>query len=111
MQDDKIIVVKYPELVKYYIEIGLCSPGTPHLPYATEEDVRGKHVYGIVPVYLASLAKSVTEVPVLAGNKIARVMSDVNLIRQYAKPPKRYVIRNTTVVYCDEVVKDNFGNR
>ena len=108
---DSIIVVKYPEMARYYIEIGLCPPETPRVPYAMETDIFGKHVFGIVPVYLGCLAKSVTEVPVLAGNKINQVMRDITLIREYAKPPKRYVIQETEVVYCSEILRENFGNR
>ena len=92
---EKIIVVKFPEMAKHYIELGLCPPDTPQRPYAGEEDVSGKDVFGVIPIYLASFANSVTEVPVIAGNRFHQVMNDINLIRQYAKPPKRYIVRQT----------------
>ena len=108
---EKIVVVKFPELANLFEEMGLVPPGTKRVIYASEEDVRGKDVFGVVPIYLARHANSITEVPVLAGNQISRVMSDINLIRQYAKPPKRYKVTETAVKYVNSMDPESFGNR
>jgi hypothetical protein len=37
---------------------------TPVVEHASADDVRGKHVIGVLPLHLAALADSVTEVPI-----------------------------------------------
>ena len=60
---ERIVVTRHPALVELLIERGIISPNTPVIPHATEDDVRNKHVVGILPLHLAALAAFVTEVP------------------------------------------------
>ncbi len=58
-----IVVTRHKGLVEYLIEIGMITADTPIIEHATAEDVTGKHVIGVLPLWLASHAALVTEVP------------------------------------------------
>ena len=59
---EKIIVTRHPALVEYLKEIGVITGDEPVITHATEEDVRGKDVIGVLPLSVASVANRVTEV-------------------------------------------------
>ena len=59
---ETVVVTRHLGLVEYLIELGLCSKDTQIIQHGTAEDVRGKHVIGVLPMYLAVLAESITEV-------------------------------------------------
>lgn len=56
---EKIIVTRHNTLVEWLARHGITGPV---IEQATPEDVRGKDVYGILPMWLAAEANSVTEV-------------------------------------------------
>jgi hypothetical protein len=64
-----LVVTKHPTLVAVLRERGVIDEATPILERATREDVKGKHVLGLLPNYLASLAASITEVPMRLTNE------------------------------------------
>lgn len=57
-----IIVTRHPALKQYLINKGIASEATLVLDHATEEDVRGKNVAGILPLHLAAVAESIVTV-------------------------------------------------
>lgn len=59
---EKIIVTRHPALVEYLKEMKIITGKEPVITHATEEDVRGKDVIGVLPLALASVANRVTEV-------------------------------------------------
>lgn len=61
---DAIIVTRHPSLATLLVERGVCPAGTPVIEHATPDDVQNQHVIGVLPMHLASLAASVTEVPI-----------------------------------------------
>ena len=61
--EDYLIVTGHPELVEVVRRLNLTPDNTRWIGNATEDDVRGKHVIGVIPLRLAALAASVTEVP------------------------------------------------
>ena len=61
--ENSVVVTRHPALVEYLWEIGLISRHTPVIAHAKAEDVKGKHVFGVLPMSLACHALSVTEVP------------------------------------------------
>ena len=61
---EKIIVTRHPALVDYLKEVGVITGDEPVITHATEEDVMGKDVIGVLPLSLASVANSVTIVEV-----------------------------------------------
>ena len=54
-----IIVTRHPALVAVLAGLGVTGKVIAH---ATEDDVRGQHVYGVLPYRLAALCLSLTEV-------------------------------------------------
>ena len=59
---EKIIVTRHPALVEYLKEMEIIDGNERMRTHATEEDVRGKDVIGVLPLSLASVANRVTEV-------------------------------------------------
>ena len=56
----KVLVTRHEALVEYFKELGIKFDKV--ISHATEEDVRGNDVYGVLPLSLASLANTVTTV-------------------------------------------------
>lgn len=56
----KVLVTRHEALVEYFKELGVKFDKV--ISHATEEDVRGNDVYGVLPLHLASLANTVTTV-------------------------------------------------
>jgi len=61
---DVVVVTRHPGLLEYLKGVGLYQEGMKVVQHATPEDVRGKHVIGILTPSLAALADKVTEVAV-----------------------------------------------
>ena len=59
---EKIIVTRHPALVEYLKEMEIIDGNERMITHATEEDIRGKDVIGVLPLSLASVANRVTEV-------------------------------------------------
>lgn len=59
---EKIVVTRHKALYEYLIYNGYVDSETKVISHATTEDVRGKHVYGVLPMRLASEASLLTEV-------------------------------------------------
>ena len=53
-----VVVTKYPRLAEYLKKRGIVPQDAAMLPRANTEDVKGAHVYGVVPLWLASLRGS-----------------------------------------------------
>jgi len=58
-----IVVTRHKALVQFLVKRQMIGANTPIIAHASEEDVRGKDVIGVLPLRLAALAASVTEVP------------------------------------------------
>ena len=84
---DHIIVTRHPALVRYIQENGIAPKGTPVIPHAKPRDVIGKHVYGVIPLRLAHLARSVTEVPIMREACDAKAEITYDRFCQIALPP------------------------
>lgn len=56
----KVLVTRHEALVEYFKELGIKFDKV--VSHATEEDVRGNDVYGVLPLSLAYLANTVTTV-------------------------------------------------
>ena len=60
MEDDVIIVTRHSSLVEFLHKKGITGIIISH---ATEDNVKGKKVYGVLPHSLSCLTKEYTEVP------------------------------------------------
>jgi hypothetical protein len=65
----ELVVTRQPRLVDVLRERGIIDDTTPVLSHATRDEVRGKHVIGLLPNYLSSLAASITEIPMRLTNE------------------------------------------
>lgn len=79
-----IVVTRHAALVDLLVERGLIPEGTPVIDHATPADVAGQDVIGVLPLSLAALANSVTEVPLRLTPEMRGKELDLNIIRQIA---------------------------
>ena len=64
-----LIVTKHPAVEKYLKDNKICPPDTPCMSYITESFALGCHIYGQVPLNIASKAYKYTEVKVTLPRK------------------------------------------
>lgn len=87
-----IIVTRHTALVTYLYEIGLVVEGDEVviLDHATPDEVRGQHVIGVLPLRLAALADSVTEIPLALTPADRGVELPIERVREIAGDPVTY---------------------
>lgn len=84
---NKIVITRHPALYSYLLEIGLIEDDTPYLQHAKSEDVKGKHVYGVIPMHLAAEAETFTSIPLdLAWEERGQELT-LNRVREAAQRP------------------------
>ena len=87
-----IIVTRHAALIDYLIAEGHATADTPHVSHVTPDDVRGKHVIGVLPMHLAALTASITEIPLdIPADMRGKELSLADL-RNYARPAVKYVV-------------------
>lgn len=89
---DTVVVTRHESFVAYLRELGVVGEDAVVLAHVTENDVRGKHVVGVLPLQLAALAASVTVVelsmtPDMRGRELS--LEDV---RRVAGPVSRFKV-------------------
>ena len=89
---ETIVITRHAALVAYLIEVGAITAETPVITHATVEQVVGKHVIGVLPLHLAALAASVTEVPLDLPVEFRGRELTVEEVRKYARPVRRYAV-------------------
>ena len=70
-----VIVTRHPALVEVLIEEGIAPASAQVIAHATPEEIRGRAVFGILPLHLAAEAESVTVIglnlpPELRGQEL-----------------------------------------
>jgi len=85
-----IIVTRHHALAKYLIEKGIAPASAPVIPHAHPDDVRGKCVYGVLPLRLAVLAECVVEVPLRLTEKDKGYEIGYQRLCEIALPPVMY---------------------
>lgn len=88
-----IIVTRHPTLVQHLIETGVAPKGAKVIEHATNEDVEGKHVIGVLPIDKAALAARYTNVAVHVPAELRGQELTIEQVRQYAQPPITYEVR------------------
>lgn len=92
-----LVITRHPSLVQYLIELGLADESTPVVEHASASDVRRKHVVGILPHHLSSLAASITEIPMrtTTADREAMQRGDLTLerLREVAGSPVTYTVQ------------------
>jgi len=90
---EQLIITRHATLVEFLKREGLVNSDVKHIAHATKEDVKGKHVFGILPLWLACHAEKMTEVQLrLPAEKRGSELT-VDEIEFYYVNPKTYVIR------------------
>jgi len=93
MQDvETVVVTRHPALVEYLREEGLISPDVQVIEHATAEDVRGKRVFGILPLHLAVEAEEVVHIPLDLPPEARGRELTIEEVRRYAGAPVTYVV-------------------
>lgn len=92
-----LVVTRHPGLVEFLRERGLCTPDVTVISHASPEDVRGKHVCGVLPHSLSCLCESFTEVPLALPAELRGVELSVQQMRQYAGEPVTYIVRRMKI--------------
>ena len=100
-----IVVTRHQALLDYLVEEGIVTEDVPVLSHVTEDDVRGKHVIGVLPLRLAAAAAIVTEVPLDLPQELRGKELSVEEVRKYAGPPRSYFVGRVTV--CDSPYCEN----
>lgn len=90
---DTIIVTRHKALVQYLIETGMVTAETPIITHVTSKDVKDKHVIGVLPLHLAALAATVTEIPLDIPAELRGKELDLKQVRQFAGDPVKYSVR------------------
>jgi putative CRISPR-associated protein (TIGR02620 family) len=87
---ETVVVTRHLGLVEYLLELGLCSSSVNVISHATVEDVKGKHVIGVLPLSLAVAAESVTEVPMRIPAELRGQELSLEQMRVYGGSPRTY---------------------
>lgn len=90
---ETIIITRHAGLVEYIFEEGIAPRGTPVIPHANADDIRGRRVIGPLPLHLAALAASVVSIPLILPPELRGVELSAEQVRAHAQPPEEYVIR------------------
>ena len=101
---EKIVVTRYKGLVDYLMELKLIQEDTKIIPHASPEDIEGKHVLGVLPLWLSCHAGKITEIQLrLPPEKRGKELS-LDEVRFYALAPRSYVVKE--VEFTDGDKKD-----
>lgn len=89
---ETVVVTRHPALITYLVEVGLVQEGVEVVSHADEDAVRGKHVIGVLPLRLAALAASLTEVPLILPPELRGVELTLDQIREHSGEATTYVV-------------------
>jgi len=103
----KVIVTRHPALVELLIADGVVPEGTEVLKHASPEAIEGKDVFGVLPLALASLARSITEIPLRLPPELRGVELTVAQMREHAGEPVTYYVKTkaSRAAYYDEIAE------
>ena len=88
-----VVVTRHAALVDLLRERGIIGAGARVLEHATPEDVRERHVIGVLPLNLAALATSVTEIPLALAPELRGKELDLDTLRAIAGDAVTYEVR------------------
>lgn len=91
-----IVVTRHPGLVTYLREHGLAPADCEVVEHATAELVRGKHVIGVLPLWLAAEAETVTEIPMSIPPEMRGVELSPEQTAEYAGEARCYRVKVLT---------------
>lgn len=81
---NKIVITRHQGLVDYLIAEKIVPADVEVIAHATENNVRGRHVIGVLPHSLSCLTESFTEVPLVLPPEMRGVELSADDVRRYA---------------------------
>ena len=104
-----IIVTRHPALVEYLREVGIVEGKNVQVLSHVDspELIRGKHVIGVLPLRLAALAATITEIPLELPAEMRGRELTLEQVRQFAGQPVEYVVNTFDRVVSAAKVADN----
>lgn len=90
---EKIVVTRHIALLQYLINNKYVESNVKHLSHATIDDIRGKHVFGIMPNWLSCHADKLTELQLRLPVEKRGIELTLKEIEFYIVKPKTYIIR------------------
>ena len=105
-----IIVTRHPALVEYLREARIVE-GKESIEVLSHVDnpelIRGKHVFGVLPLHLAAFAASITEVPLSIPAEMRGKELTLEEVRQFAGQPVEYVVNTFDRIVAAAKYADN----
>ena len=90
---DALIVTRHSALVEYLRELMPSLRDAEVRTHVTEDDVRGRVVFGVLPLHLAALAKKVVVVPLNLPPELRGSELNLEQVKKYAGEPQAYIVR------------------
>ena len=94
--EDKMIIVVTPHqaFVDYCLEKKIIEEGKYKLLPRVQnyDEIRNQDVVGILPLHLACLCNTVTEIPMVIPSELRGTRLTIEQIRDFAKKPKTYIV-------------------
>lgn len=93
--ENAVVVTRHPGLIAHLKTIGLIDDTATIIDHATPENVKDKHVVGVLPHSLSCLTSAFTEVPLFIPPELRGVELSEEQVTKYAKDPVTYSVRVT----------------
>lgn len=87
-----VVVTRHPALVELLRELGMIEDDTLILSHASEEDLQGKDVIGVLPLHLAAVAHTVTEIPLVLKPEDRGQELSLARMREVAGKPRTFTV-------------------
>jgi len=92
---NKIVITRHPALIEFLKEINAINGTEAVLTHATAREIEGRDVIGVLPMHLASFARSVTEVGLdIPADKRGKELT-IDEIRQFFTGLNSFVVIKT----------------
>ena len=91
MSEPIVVVTRHKVIGEYLKREGIVPQDTPVISRVRPDDVRGRHVFGCVPVWLAAFATKVTEY-IVSGSEDSILSMKVEDVPRYLHTPITYVV-------------------
>jgi putative CRISPR-associated protein (TIGR02620 family) len=93
MMGEFVVVTRHQGLVDFLIARGVINEDTPVYKHVEVEDVKGKHVLGVLPYWLAIHASTVTEMSMDLPLSLRGKELSVEEVSEYIKEPITVQVR------------------
>lgn len=90
---EQVVVTRHPALVTYLLNNGYIDKNAKHISHASIDDIRGKHVFGVLPLWLACHTAKMTEVQLRLPLDKRGIELSLKEIEFFAVKPHTYIIR------------------